>query len=131
ADKQGVASALNDTTREVGGAIGVALLGSIVSSGYRGSIEPALSDLPHELTEPASEGIGTALGVVSQGVSSGTLDQSTAGRIVDAAQHAFVEGWVNAMWVGVVIVAACFAYALVRGPRGVGEDVLDLPVADA
>lgn len=131
ADKQGVASALNDTTREVGGAIGVALLGSIVSSGYSNSIGPALAGLPAELTEPASEGIGNALGVVNEGLSSGTLDQATAGRIVTAAQHAFVEGWVSAMWLGVVIVAAAFVFVLLRGPRGaVGEDVLDLPATD-
>ena len=40
ADKQGVASALNDTSREVGGALGVALLGSILSSGYRRRSSP-------------------------------------------------------------------------------------------
>jgi len=33
-NKAGVASAMNDTTREVGGAIGIALLGSLLSSGY-------------------------------------------------------------------------------------------------
>lgn len=130
ADKQGVASALNDTTREVGGAIGVALLGSIVSSGYSSSIEPSLSGLPREVAEPASEGIGNALGVVDQGLSSGSLDEATAARIVSAAQHAFVDGWVSAMWVGVAIVAAAFVYVLVRGPRGAGEDVLDMPLAD-
>ena len=34
-DKQGVASALNDTVRELGGAVGIAMLGSLVSAGYR------------------------------------------------------------------------------------------------
>ncbi len=124
-EKQGVASALNDTTREVGGAIGVALLGSIVSSGYSSAIEPSLAGLPAEVSEPASEGIGNALGVVGEGLSSGTLDQATATRIVDAAQHAFVDGWVNAMWLGVAIVGAAFLYVLLRGPRGKREDVLD------
>ena len=130
ADKQGVASALNDTTREVGGAVGVALLGSFVSSGYRSAIEPALAGLPHEISEPASEGIGNALGAVGQGVASGALDQATAGRVVVAAQEAFVEGWVSAMWIGVAIVAAAFAWVLLRGPRSVGEDVLDAPSDD-
>ena len=38
-EKQGVASALNDTVRELGGAVGIALLGSLVSAGYRSSVE--------------------------------------------------------------------------------------------
>ena len=117
AEKQGVASALNDTTREVGGAVGVALLGSIVSSGYADAIEPRLTGLPTELTEPASEGIGTALGVVGEGLNSGALDQATGARIIDAAQHAFVEGWVNGMWLGVAVVGAAFLFVLLRGPR--------------
>ncbi|MEQ1873174.1 MAG: MFS transporter [Ilumatobacteraceae bacterium] len=128
AEKQGVASALNDTTREIGGAWGVALLGSIVSSGYRSSIEPALVGVPREFAEPASEGIGTALGVVSDAGSS--LDPQVAKRIVDAAQHAFVDGWVASMWVGVAIVGAAFLYVLFRGPRR-QDDVLDAESVDA
>ena len=38
AEKQGVASALNDTVREFGGAIGIALLGSVLNSGYRSGV---------------------------------------------------------------------------------------------
>ncbi len=122
ADKQGVASALNDTTREVGGALGVALLGSIVSSGFRDSIKPGLVGVPRELAEPASEGIGNALGVVHEAGTS--LDPQVAKQIVDAAQHAFVDAWVSAMWVGVAMVAVAFVYVLLRGPRR-QDDVLD------
>ena len=122
AEKQGVASALNDTTREVGGALGVALLGSIVSSGFRESIKPALIGVPRELAEPASEGVGNALGVVQNAGSS--LDPEVAKRIIDGAQHAFVEAWVSAMWVGVAMVGVAFVYVLLRGPRR-QDDVLD------
>ncbi len=111
ADKQGVASALNDTSREIGGAIGVALLGSILSAGYRSAIEPALAGLPPELAEPASEGIGAAFAVAAQAGDAGPV-------IVDAAKHAFVDGWVGAMWVGVGLAAAAFVYVFVRGPVG-------------
>ncbi len=122
-DKQGVASALNDTSREIGGAVGIALLGAIVSGGYRDSIEPALAGLPPELAEPASEGTGNALGVVT--AAGDALPPEQAGMIIDAAQHAFVDGWVGAMWVGVALVAVAFAYVLFRGPRR-EDDVLDL-----
>jgi hypothetical protein len=111
ADKQGVASALNDTSREVGGAVGVALLGSVLSSGYAGAIGPSLEGLPPELAEPASEGIGNAFAVAAQ-----AGDQGPA--IIDAAQHAFVDGWVQSMWVGVGLAAFALVYLIVRGPAG-------------
>jgi EmrB/QacA subfamily drug resistance transporter len=117
-DKQGVASALNDTSREVGGALGVALLGSILSSGYESAIEPSLGGLRPELAEPAREGIGGALGAAAQ-----AGDQAPA--LVSAAQHAFVDGWVQSMWVGVAMIAVAFAFVLIRGPRGRLDDVLD------
>ncbi len=113
AEKQGVASALNDTSREVGGAVGVALLGAMLSSGYRSAIEPALEGLPPELAEPASEGIGNAFGVA--GVV-GETDPQLAGTIIDAAQHAFVDGWISSMWVGVAMVASAVVVLIVRGP---------------
>jgi EmrB/QacA subfamily drug resistance transporter len=108
-EKQGVASALNDTSREVGGAVGVALLGSVLSAGFRTNIEPALADLPPELAEPASEGIGSAFAVAAQAGAAGP-------QIIGAAQHAFVEGWVQSMWVGVALAAVALVFLVVRGP---------------
>ncbi|MGE0726412.1 MAG: DHA2 family efflux MFS transporter permease subunit [Acidimicrobiia bacterium] len=110
-EKQGVASALNDTSREIGGAIGVALLGSILSSGYRSAIEPALQGLPRELAEPASEGIGGAFAVAANA-------GPQAPTIIDAAKHAFVEGWVRSMWVGVAMAGVAIVFVVVRGPVG-------------
>ncbi|MCC6433632.1 MAG: DHA2 family efflux MFS transporter permease subunit [Acidimicrobiales bacterium] len=109
AEKQGVASALNDTSREIGGAVGVALLGSILSAGYRSSIEPALAGLPRELAEPAREGIGGAFGAAAQA-------GPQAPALIDAAQHAFVDGWVRSMWVGVAMALVAIVYVAVRGP---------------
>lgn len=109
-EKQGVASALNDTSREVGGALGVALLGSILSSGYQSAIEPSLAGLPPELAATAREGIGSAYAAAA---SAG----AEAPRIIDAAQHAFVDGWVTSMWVGVAMAAVALAILVVRGPR--------------
>jgi predicted MFS family arabinose efflux permease len=45
-DKAGVGSAVNDTTREVGGAIGIAVLGSILNARYRSGLAPSLAALP-------------------------------------------------------------------------------------
>lgn len=110
ADKQGVASALNDTSRELGGALGVALLGSVLTSGFRDSMRSALVGLPDALVRPASQGIGNAFGVAAQAGPAGP-------RIVTAARQALVDGWVNAMWLGVAVVLLALLFLVVRGPR--------------
>ncbi|MFV0523885.1 MAG: DHA2 family efflux MFS transporter permease subunit [Acidimicrobiales bacterium] len=109
-DKQGVASALNDTSRELGGAVGVALLGSVLSAGYGDAIAPALEGLPPQLAEPAREGIGSAFAVAAEA-------GNQAPVIIDAAKHAFVDAWVSSMWVGVAMAAVAFVYLAVLGPR--------------
>ena len=110
AEKQGVASALNDTVREVGGAVGVALLGSVLNSAYRTSVTDATTGLSPELAEPVREGIGGALAV------SGQLGPEGA-ELATAAREAFVEGWHTSMWVGVGMAVALWVFLAVRGPR--------------
>jgi EmrB/QacA subfamily drug resistance transporter len=121
ASKQGVASALNDTVRELGGAIGIALLGSFVSAGYRASVSDATGTLPPELAHQVEEGIGAAFAAAPELGNEGP-------RIIEAAQAALVDGWQVAMWFGVGLAAATLAYLLVRGPRASdleAEDALD------
>lgn len=109
-EKQGVASAMNDTTREVGGAIGVALLGSILAASYKSSITPKLHSFPDHIANVAREGIGAAYGVAHQA-------GPRAQQLIDTAKDAFVHGWVHAMWIGVAIMVVVFAYVLIRGPK--------------
>lgn len=106
--KQGVASALNDTTRELGGAIGVALLGSILTARYESSIDPHLEGIPDQFADPAREGIGSAFGVAGSAGDHGPA-------IIDAAKNAFVDGWVQSMWVGVALVAVAVVHLAVSG----------------
>ena len=108
-EKQGVASALNDTSREIGSAVGVALLGSILSSGYRAAVEPALAGLPPELAEAAGEGIGAAFAVARNA-------GEQAPVIIAAAKEAFVAGWVRSIWIGVALAVVAFVFVAVRGP---------------
>jgi EmrB/QacA subfamily drug resistance transporter len=109
-EKQGVASALNDTVRELGGAIGVALLGSVVSAGYRASVSSATDGLSPELAHRVEEGIGSAY---AAGPELGT----SAPTVLDAAREALVDGWRLSMWVGVVLALAALAYLAACGPR--------------
>ncbi|MEI2638355.1 MAG: hypothetical protein V9F03_05080 [Microthrixaceae bacterium] len=110
ADKQGVASALNNTTREVGGAIGVALIGSILASGYRSAIEPNLGAFPDHVAAVAQDGIGAAFGVAPQA-------GARAPELIHTAQIAFVEGWNRSMWFGVAMIGVAFVFVALRGQR--------------
>jgi EmrB/QacA subfamily drug resistance transporter len=127
-DRQGVASALNDVTRELGTALGVALLGALVTTGYRSAIDGRLDGVPAGLADTAREGIANALGAASgAGTDSGT--------IVEAAQQSFVDGWQQGMWAGAVVMAALFVFIVFRGPlprpsEGEGDEVVDVDAVD-
>lgn len=60
-EKQGVASALKDTVRVIGGAVGIGLLGSVLNASFRSDLKAATSTLPSELADRASGGMGGAL----------------------------------------------------------------------
>jgi len=109
-ERQGVASALNDTVREVGGAVGIALLGSILASGYRSNIAPSLEGLDPEAIKLVEDGIGTAF-------SAEELLGDAAPQVFDDARQAFVDGWHQSMWIAAGIAGALLVYVIVRGPR--------------
>jgi EmrB/QacA subfamily drug resistance transporter len=108
--RQGVASALNDVTREFGTALGVALLGAVLSAGYRDAVDARLDEVPATAAGPAREGIANALAAADAA-------GPGAAALVRAAQESFVEGWQHAMWAGAGVMAALFVYVLARGPR--------------
>ena len=66
-EKAGVGSAVNDTTRELGGALGVAVLGSVLSSVFASKMSDAVSgvELPPKAADAAQDSIGGALGVAA------------------------------------------------------------------
>ncbi|MDQ2648866.1 MAG: DHA2 family efflux MFS transporter permease subunit [Actinomycetota bacterium] len=96
--KAGVGSAMNDTTRELGGALGVAVLGSLVTSTYSSSIADAISGLGGGDQSVARSGLTGALQVAKDLGASGA-------PLIDTAKQAFVDGLGNAAIVGAVIVA--------------------------
>ncbi|MCB1039902.1 MAG: MFS transporter, partial [Acidimicrobiales bacterium] len=106
--KAGVGSAMNDTTRELGGALGVAVLGSLVTSQYGTSLAPAIGGLPAQARAIADSGLAGALKVAEQ------IGGSAGGSIADAARGAFVDGIALAAVVGaaVVLLAAVAAWFL-------------------
>ncbi|MEZ4503476.1 MAG: DHA2 family efflux MFS transporter permease subunit [Dehalococcoidia bacterium] len=102
----GVASALNDTTRQVGGALGVAVYGSILNSLYASNLAEALSGLPASASDAANNSIGGALQVAASAggeVGAGlTLAASTAFVDAEAIVHLVTGAVVLA---GAVLVA--------------------------
>ena len=96
-EKAGVGSAVNDTTRELGGALGVAVIGSIMASLYSARVDNSTSALPAPVRETAGESLGAALSV------SETLGAGGAG-LARAAQEAFVHAMTRAS-----LITAAFA----------------------
>jgi EmrB/QacA subfamily drug resistance transporter len=94
----GVGSAMNDTTRELGGALGVAVLGSLVTSTYTGAIADSVSGLPAPAQAAAESGLTGALAVAGQLGAEGVA-------LADAARQAFVDGMSFAALVGAAVVA--------------------------
>jgi EmrB/QacA subfamily drug resistance transporter len=98
--KAGVGSAMNDTTRQVGGAVGVAVIGSVLSSSFSASMGPKLRGVPTELVAQAKTGIGSALSLVHDDRSAAPF----AERIVDAAKSSYVGGMHAAISVASVVI---------------------------
>jgi hypothetical protein len=102
--KTGVGSAMNDTTRLVGGALGVAVFGTVMSSAYASRIAPALSGLPAPAAAAAQDSVGGAMVVAGRlGPDGGALIAAARSASVDAMGYAILVG------VAVVVVGALVA----------------------
>jgi EmrB/QacA subfamily drug resistance transporter len=102
----GVGSAMNDAVRQVGGALGVAVLGSLLSSGYRGDMEGAVSGLPADAGEAASEGVGGAVAVADKvGGQAGESLAATAEQAFTSAMSTTVLIAAAAALIGSLIAA--------------------------
>lgn len=104
ADRQGVASALNDVTRELGGVLGIALLGSIFNATYRDRIADATASLPPDAAASATDSVAAAVALASApGAPPGLLD-----RVRDG----FMDGLTGGTLAGAIVVAAGTAAAV-------------------
>ena len=84
-EKAGSASALSNTFRQVGGALGIAVLGSVLSTAYRNSIESHLGQVPAGVRHTAGESIEATLGVAAK---LGPRGDALVGPANDAFLHA-------------------------------------------
>ena len=110
--------------QQVGGAVGVALLGSVLNSGYRSSVSDAVVGLPAEAAGAVEGGIGQALFVSEQMGPQGD-------GIAESARNAFVDGWHGSMWIAAGIAGLTLVYLLVtRPPRGAADAMPVLSVEE-
>jgi len=114
--KAGVGSAVNDTTREVGASIGIAVMGTLLAVGYRGGMRSQAGDLPEEAAEVAGDSIGAALRVARD------LPAERAARLTESAVDAFNRGMTLAMGVAAALLALTAAATYLLHPRDPAGD---------
>ena len=108
-EKAGVGSAVNDTTREIGGTLGVAVVGSVFASVFGPQLRDSLTALsvPADVAAKASESLGSALAMASQ------APPELSARLVAAAKDAFVSGLSVGCYVAIaaVVIGAALTMA--------------------
>ncbi len=127
-ERAGAASGISETSAEFGGALGIAVLGSIGTAVYRSELADALpKGLPPEAAEAARDTLGGALGVAAQ------LPQPVGGALIDAANAAFTHGLRLTAMIGCVlmIAVAVFAASMLRRLQAAGPDSKQQPDLDA
>ena len=125
----GVGSALNDVTRNVGGALGIGIMGSVFTSTYGASVSSAVGSLSADDAEAAKNSLGAAVQIAAD------LGSSAGDALIAAANSAFLDGFGIAMAVAASI---AFVGALIvvrfmpaRDPVLVQETAEMLPIGSS
>jgi EmrB/QacA subfamily drug resistance transporter len=126
--KAGVGSAVNDATREAGGTLGVAVLGSIFTSLYAHHLTTtAFHGLPGRVVSAAQSSVAAALGAAGHAPGAAARQ-----HLLDGVQTSFMSGFHIACVVAAAICAVGAAGALLlpgRTDRSVADAELDLVAA--
>jgi len=108
----GVGSAVNDVSRELGSALGIAILGSFVNGLYRSDVQDQLAgQVPEEAIEIAREGIGVIA------ASAGSLSPEVAQTTFETASASFVDAMSGGFYLGAGILGVAAVIAAVLLPR--------------
>lgn len=120
ANKSGIGSAMNDTTRELGTALGVAVLGTFMNSIYISGVQGSLKlipGLPKELIDGVSSSIQAAHFIAK----TPEMPPLFGSLILATANQSFVDGMTHAMLVGGVIMAVSAVFVLVTLPSRIAQ----------
>ncbi len=108
----GVGSAVNDVSRELGSALGIAVLGSFINSIYRGNVDGNLEgQVPGEVVEAAREGIGVIAATAP------SLPADIGSAAFAGASQAFVDAMNSGFWLSTVVMATGAVVAATLLPR--------------
>lgn len=116
-NRAGIGSAMNDTTRQVGGALGIAVLGTIMNSVYLDKIDGLGDQLPSVSAATLNDIESSIQG--AHIVADQIPDPNVSQVIIDAADKAFVSGMTDAFLVGCVIMIATAVLTLIILPAKV------------
>ena len=123
--KAGIGSAMNDVVRELGGTLGVAVLGSVLSTSYASGMDGATSGLPHGAAEAASDSVGGAHEVAAD------MAGGAGAKLIAVADQSFIEAMNTASSVAAVValVGAIVALAFLpsRAPTEPVPEAAELP----
>jgi EmrB/QacA subfamily drug resistance transporter len=123
ASKQGVASAVNDTAREFGSALGIAVLGSILTATYKSGIQDAIAGLPPEIASAIESSIAFTQ-------SPRVADFGAAATpIIAAAKESFLSGVTTALLTAACVLALTALLTATFGPRRPPRDAPLAPPA--
>lgn len=117
-NRAGVGSAINDTTRELGGALGVAVLGSLVTSRYVHLVGPATGRLPAAAATAVQRSLAGALAVA------GHLPAGAGASLSLTAKTAFVSGIHVAATAGAVVALSAAVLVLRKLPPSLGPTAM-------
>ncbi|MCC3769748.1 hypothetical protein [Streptomyces sp. UNOC14_S4] len=109
-DKAGGAAAVDEMSFELGGALGIAVLGSFAAALFRGTVTTAEYGLPAHAAEQARESLAGALSAAER------LPQDGA-RLAESAKEAFTGSFATTSLVSAGVMAAAAALAAVLIPR--------------
>jgi hypothetical protein len=119
-DKAGMGSAVNDATRELGGTLGVAVIGSVALSVYRDGLDQ--THLPKQMMEPARDSIGAAVAVSKQASATmGDAGARAAAQLTELAQRGFIDGFSTGCLVAAAVTAAAAVLTLIYLPAHPGS----------
>ena len=128
-DQVGAGAAVNNTTRELGGTLGVAVIGSVFASVYGPKIVSAFAPypIPPSATQSAKESVAAAYAVVSH------APPSVQATLTTAVNTAFISGLELACFVGagVAIVGAIAAILFLPGKSGTPSSLGEMLGAEA
>ena len=116
----GVGGGVNDTALELGGALGIAVLGSLLGTAYRSELTDLVGNrLPASAMEIAKDSVGGGLAVAARVAQDPAGGPQQAHALVDAVHQAFAHGVSHTSFIGGMVMAAgtLIAFAVLPGRR--------------